>query len=492
MSLINEDCLSLIFEELHDDRSSLYSCLLVNKIWCKFVVPILWRDPWNFLNILKDSTKDKLFLNTLLLHLPEESKNYLKNQDNNSINIPQQRHPLFNYVSFIKYIRQKYKSLDIEIIYNPSYNYELKSLLEQEIYKLLISKCTLKFLDITKVKCPLYKYPGATDNLSCICELHCRSYDDQELLYGLAQICRFIERLCILYENSNPGLANLIEVQKNLKYIKILVNSFTNFNNVKLKSKCRIIDQAIIKQSHNLIYLDMPIENINITFYNELFPKLVNLQKLILDGNMLYDTESEKKLIFSTYPKLQVLLLDSVLFFTAKGVIQNSEGNLQIIWTNNICFSTADQSRNFIQIICQNCPRLKYVKLLLKGQYFDEIEQLLMNCQHLEGLYIDADTQINNRRGDELLDKLIKSAPNSLFKIQLNYFEFEMKNFDSFFIKWRCRRSLWLYLNNVNVKSDDDFKVEFKDLIEKYKNEGVIKKYEFNNSLNFINYYKEL
>ena len=75
MILINEDCLSLIFEELHCDKSSLYSCLLVNRLWCKTVVPILWRDPWKW---LKDFAREKRFLDTLYSQLPEDSKVYLK------------------------------------------------------------------------------------------------------------------------------------------------------------------------------------------------------------------------------------------------------------------------------------------------------------------------------------------------------------------------------------------------------------------------------
>src|SRR5436190_15530869 len=145
MILIDEDCLSLIFEELNCDKNSLYSCLLVNRLWCKTVVPILWRDPWKFLdgpNILKNFARDKSFLNTFLLHLSEESKNYLKVQGvDNFLSIPQHKKPLFNYISYIKFIRQKYKNFDIGIIYIPFfYDNNLKSLLEREIYKLLIGE----------------------------------------------------------------------------------------------------------------------------------------------------------------------------------------------------------------------------------------------------------------------------------------------------------------------------------------------------------------
>src|SRR5947199_5620144 len=48
MSKLNKDVLSLIFAELQDDSKSLFSCLMVNRIWCETVIPVLWRNPWRY------------------------------------------------------------------------------------------------------------------------------------------------------------------------------------------------------------------------------------------------------------------------------------------------------------------------------------------------------------------------------------------------------------------------------------------------------------
>jgi len=50
MSQLTTDCLNEIFEHLEDanDVTSLYSCLLVNRLWCKISVRFLWRDIRNF------------------------------------------------------------------------------------------------------------------------------------------------------------------------------------------------------------------------------------------------------------------------------------------------------------------------------------------------------------------------------------------------------------------------------------------------------------
>ena len=40
------DCLYEIFEYLEDDKVTLHSCLLVNRLWCEIAVRILWRNIW--------------------------------------------------------------------------------------------------------------------------------------------------------------------------------------------------------------------------------------------------------------------------------------------------------------------------------------------------------------------------------------------------------------------------------------------------------------
>src|ERR1044071_7402466 len=78
------DCLNDIFEHL-EDRVDLHSCLLVNRLWCKVSVQILWRIIQNY--------------NTLIVCLPNRSKEFLYD---NGIVIQTSKLPLFNYMAFIK------------------------------------------------------------------------------------------------------------------------------------------------------------------------------------------------------------------------------------------------------------------------------------------------------------------------------------------------------------------------------------------------------
>src|SRR5215210_4317097 len=87
MSKLPVDCLNEIFECLEEDKITLHSCLLVNRLWCEVSVRILWTSVWNY--------------DTLIAYLPNESKEIL--YKNGIIpSIPTSKPPLFNYIEFIK------------------------------------------------------------------------------------------------------------------------------------------------------------------------------------------------------------------------------------------------------------------------------------------------------------------------------------------------------------------------------------------------------
>src|SRR6266542_5288089 len=100
MSKLNKDTLFLIFEELQDDSKSLFSCLMVNRLWCETVIPILWRNPWNYDIIY--SNKSYLFT-IIAYYLSNDIKEFLTRQ---GIQLPSTSHKslVFDYLSFCRSI----------------------------------------------------------------------------------------------------------------------------------------------------------------------------------------------------------------------------------------------------------------------------------------------------------------------------------------------------------------------------------------------------
>src|SRR5579862_2965142 len=92
MSQLTADCLDEIFEYLENDNVTLYSCILVNRLWFEISVRILWRNTFNY------RTSN---FKTLISCLPNESKEILFNKGIITTALTS-KPPLFNYAEFCK------------------------------------------------------------------------------------------------------------------------------------------------------------------------------------------------------------------------------------------------------------------------------------------------------------------------------------------------------------------------------------------------------
>src|ERR1044071_8582817 len=87
---------TFIAQNLRSDIKTLYSLALVNRFWCRIVIPLLWEDPFS-IKIHKASSR---FLDTYFLFLNDNDKEKLKFYEYGSNSYK----PLFNYPSLIKTI----------------------------------------------------------------------------------------------------------------------------------------------------------------------------------------------------------------------------------------------------------------------------------------------------------------------------------------------------------------------------------------------------
>ncbi|CAB4394461.1 unnamed protein product [Rhizophagus irregularis] len=170
MSQLPADCLNEIVEYLEEDNITLYSCLLVNRLWCKVSVRILWRNIQN--------------CRTIIACLPNESRYILHK---NKIIISTSKPPLFNYVTFIKNLSiYNINNLIKNILQNfqsitPQSLYYKKYIVAIEIYKLFMNQTTLRELYlnlygmINTSIITFISYPGAKDCLKHLSSLYCCS-----------------------------------------------------------------------------------------------------------------------------------------------------------------------------------------------------------------------------------------------------------------------------------------------------------------------------
>ncbi|PKK61910.1 hypothetical protein RhiirC2_791143 [Rhizophagus irregularis] len=378
MSKLNSDVLYHIFQDLHylitansnnerNFKKSLHHCLFINKHWCEIMIQILWSYPYKY------AYNKKSLLDIIISHLSDNSIKFLK--DKNIIEANNQKQKLsFNYVRFCKYLNNIHEVIPDE------------NLLKEEIYKLFISECSsIKCLSSNMISVSICKYPGSNISLSNLYELDirrrlCTFYHE------LAQICRSIEKIYISIYEEISGIAELIEMQKQIKYI--FIDKY---------HKCKKINQALEKHVNSIVYLNLHLKTNESFQYDFLLPKLVNLQYLRINDT---NYQLSKHKIYLNYYNLQILDLLNVSLDIAIDIIQNTNG----------------------------------IFLTREGT-LEELEK------------IDIDEQIMNKYYDKFLDLLVELAPFTLYKIHLGFILFNEESLKLFFTKWRnrCKKTLHLY-----------------------------------------------
>ena len=134
---LTTDCLDEILEHLEGNKTTLHSCLLVNRLWCRSSVIILWRNIWSF-NKLHSLKVALSIIRTLIACLPNESKELLcKNEI--FIPTPTSKPPLFNYAAFCKVL----SICEISRIFTLTLNAE-HCLVINEVIKMFINQFSLK------------------------------------------------------------------------------------------------------------------------------------------------------------------------------------------------------------------------------------------------------------------------------------------------------------------------------------------------------------
>src|SRR3954452_20820785 len=219
MSKLNTDILFLILEELQDDLKSLFSCLMVNRIWCETAVPVLWRNPWHYR--IKNSDKNKSYLFAIFIScLPNDVKEFLISEGIQLPPLISHQPPLFDYLSFCRNINADVMNYIVSTGASSEHD---QFILQQEFYNILMRKCPeLKCLDMKSIKYPIFYLPEAKSRLDSLCELRCDTSSDPSYFYGLASVCQYIQKIVIINTNTevNHGTVKLIEAQRDLKYFE--------------------------------------------------------------------------------------------------------------------------------------------------------------------------------------------------------------------------------------------------------------------------------
>jgi hypothetical protein len=125
------------------------------------------------------------------------------------------------------------------------------------------------------------------------------------------------------------------------------------------------------------------------------------------------------------------------------------------------------------------------------NEHFTELEKLLKNCQNLKSLllvmfdytyYEELTHEDILEYGENLLRILISSVPTNIKEFRFcGEFEFSLETLEEFLETWDgC--ALSILTSNYTYEGED-----YKKLINKYKNNGVIKDFRHESYKNVVN-----
>ncbi|GBB98782.1 hypothetical protein RclHR1_03320008 [Rhizophagus clarus] len=466
MSQLPVDCLNEIFEYLENDKASLHSCLLVNRLWCEVSVRILWRNSWNY---------NSFNYITLISCLSDESKEILSNNGIIILNSTS-KPPMFDYASFCKVLSVDSVYYLIGVLLKSNHIISSSNLydnilnLSQELLKLFMSQITslkeLYFLEVSNAN--LISYSGAKDCLSNISELHCNSNISPDFFYQLSQICHNISTLNIMFiEDTSIGLKELISVQRNLKHFGITQYDCKDLSYIIPSLKENLSDNTLIKLRLNTGTPLLFISNFK------------NLQELELSADFNDNFEKFDKLQYINFPQLQILKIPYPGEFLIKFLEINGKYLKEIYISDSEGYSD-----NLLNLsIAKFCLNIRKLSTGFKNDELETLESVFNNCRYLESIKLwCGDVYLSEK---EALEMVIRCSSDNMCEIIL-YHLFNVRprllpvELESLLIEWKNRKpqkSLSLIIVNIDDKSLDANDENMK-LIDKYIKLGVIKKFK--------------
>ncbi|GBC06534.1 hypothetical protein RclHR1_00690024 [Rhizophagus clarus] len=457
------EIMSKILQYFQNDYSTLHSCILVNRLWCRLAIPLLWEDPFSLIY-----PKNYRYIEVYLNNLNENERTQLNKYG--IINGLFPLNTLFNYTIFIhrldthiirKSIKKWVATVDTSIIekqldYPRQKNNDLN-------YTKLIYKLLLQILIENKENIHTFKTVVISDE-------DFEYFDDTiEIILQNPSFIRNIRNLILDFDISNENTIKFMKfLSSKCNYISLLHFSFPLFCNTAIeKHLSQIIDsQQNLKKIlfdfndnlplyHSLLSLKNPnctntlrtiifyhINFKNIVILNEVFEKLNVLESIHIYYCYFLDSNFIQQIINLTKPfHLKSLFVDEL---TCSGSLEPLQLLLQKSGNYLENFGLGSLEQEVLDLIIKYCTKIKFLEFRgrFENQAIYKILQLIEKVKiSLNYLTIDI-YKIDKIQFDSiLLQNLGQILPSKLeylnleLTININDFEIFLKNSQNTFIK---------------------------------------------------------
>ncbi|EXX55405.1 hypothetical protein GLOIN_2v1884052 [Rhizophagus irregularis DAOM 181602=DAOM 197198] len=504
-----------IMQYLRKDFSTLYSCILVNRLWCRLAIPLLWEDPFSA------PTRNYHCIKTYSCFFSEDSKakfNEYEINDNLLIS-----NTLFNYPSFIKY-------LDIDKICDSikywggtlgdKYNFELGKLIYRSLFEVFIENegNLNSFVAVLNLRV-VHEY--FVDNMDLILQ-------NSNLTYNISNL--YLEFIPKVIQDYIPFLTFLCSNCKSIssivfKFFKYKIDNHTLITLIEYLSKIIISQQNLQKIS--FIYTIKPflsLKNSNcsntlntiIFCYVDFNSIINNLQEVFNQLNVLesihiiychsLNFNFVQQIIKVIKPfKLRSLFMDEILHIESLLLLlQKFSDCLENFGFGYTSEEYNEPKQKLFEFIIKYCKKIGYFESGMPD--YDNIYLFIENNQHnsINYLTFDVDYSDNytlyNKLSSTVLQNLGQVLPSKLEYLCLSLIfmksdlEIFLKNSQNTFIKKLLFRNIFIedgnilfcikkyiikkervkYLAILGVDDDVDELFSLKDEVNEFKLHNII------------------
>ncbi|RGB29775.1 hypothetical protein C1646_818311 [Rhizophagus diaphanus] len=388
-----------VIKYFQNDYPTLHSCILVNRLWCRLAIPLLWENPFSI------PTENYNFIKIYLHNSNSDFKTKLiEYKIINSSSLPS--NTLFNYPSLLKYLNINRIILSVvrwfevtirtsnpENGLNLEFNFSrdicvsfLKIFIENEVN---LHTLKIEFLDFTNTSTYI-------NNFNNICEL---ILQNTNFIHNIRNITLFVELFNSSYSNNNEfklienRISQIINLQQNLK--KILIESihiiYCSFNSNFAQQIINLTKPFKLKSL--LMYEKPQIEVLELLLqkygdYLEIFEYIFN-HDLSLNQQLL-----ELIIKYCKNIKFPCFVINVRLFtYQIFNFIENIKQNLNYLSIMHDYNGKGDTSSTILQNLGQILPsKLEYLLLGLNRQdILPLIKKYIMKKKRVRYLAINND-----------------------------------------------------------------------------------------------------
>ncbi|EXX56210.1 uncharacterized protein OCT59_018948 [Rhizophagus irregularis] len=447
-----------IIKYFQNDISTLHSCILVNRLWCRLAIPLLWENPFSF------RTGNYNFIEIYLHNLNNDLKSRLNEYKINDNSLP--LNTLFNYPRLLKYLNTFNIDSCVEIWFEvavrtskPGNRYFLKDLssysvsdfkrlINISLFKIFIeNEVNLRTLEIEIPNIYSSKY------LNYILEI---ILQNTNFIHNIRNLNLYIIKSSNVSDDNINNEYELIENR-----VSQIINLHQNTKKILLSNDNIPLFQSLLLSKHSNCSNTLN----TIIFYYANLNGMINLDKIFKQLNVLesvhiiycysLNTRFIQQIINLTKPiKLKSLFINdlSQVDKSLPLLIQKYGDYLE-----NFGFVLGDlsQKQQLGELIIKYCKNIKFIDFYefesnhqIITNYIENIRQ---NLNYLSIKIVYEDPNGNGERSSTLLQNLGQTLPSKLeylsltLRIKENDFRVFLENSQNIFI------------NKLKIMQDDSY-----------------------------------